>query len=827
MSSQALLSFDPYVAWLGIGDNDRPLDPYQLLGVPRLESNPGKIHAAIMRQRRALEGARAGANAGAWERVRDELEAAIKRLTDSESKAVLDAAIIRKEALTRGRQSSGQKAPAGPTIDCRCCSKCNPSQRRFCGDCGTMLWGDCGNCGAEVPVDEKFCGICGGNLLDSASAEVQQAMGVLAEARDLRQRMEYDAALFAARKLAKTHDPRLNEAAEEALKLIAEIEEEIVTRHQEATDALERARMLLSGYAYEGALAELLEVPPRFATEEIQATLKEARSKRDEIACLSSAIREAIEQKRTADLLPKIERLLALKPNHEQAQKIATQLRDRMLLTAKKRLAEHRYADALELLHQVPSFVSTPDVSKLIDQAEELLWLMEALRNAPAVDQTLPELADRLVKVAPTNDEAAKIKQKIAERGGQVAASSPRHRYLPWTPPPKTTALNWPVDWLTGFQNFKVENPAHAQLFQESPGRFCVALGLALQGLGKAPLDMNLIPEDKKGFSLKQLSTMLRRRSEKFAWGIDLNTSGLRAVKLQCDDKDGQISVVDAAFIKHRKLLSQPDADLERGILTAETLKEFLAKYSLAETRVIVNMPAQKMLGRFFDLPAVELKKVPQAVEYETRHQVPIPLNELLWDWSLIAPRELVEHEASRRVVVVAGRDYHVNDRLAALREAGIQPAVMTLDCVALHNFVLHEFFGGDPHQKATAADSHDAIVMLDVGAECTNMVITSPSVHWFRTFNTGGDHFTEPLVRQFKLTYSQAELLKREPFRARRMAQLYANFHPLFASLTAEIVRSLDSFEKLYPDQTLSRIYGVGGGFELHGLWRALRHGK
>jgi Tfp pilus assembly PilM family ATPase len=106
-------------------------------------------------------------------------------------------------------------------------------------------------------------------------------------------------------------------------------------------------------------------------------------------------------------------------------------------------------------------------------------------------------------------------------------------------------------------------------------------------------------------------------------------------------------------------------------------------------------------------------------------------------------------------------------------------------------------------------------------------MIIASPSVHWFRSLTIGGDQITAALVKQFKLTHAQAELLKREPHRARRMSQLYAVIDPLLESLVSEINRSLDTFQQLYPDQTISRVYGSGAGFPLHGLWRTLRQGK
>jgi type IV pilus assembly protein PilM len=826
MSTNTLVSFDPYLAWLNIREEQRPLNAYQLLGLEPLEANASKINAAILRQRRQLETFHNGAKPELWEQVRDELEAAIALLTDAERKAIFDASLIRKNALARLRGTAGERAPAGPTIACRHCPKENASQRRFCGDCGQLLWDSCSRCGAEVPVDEKFCGLCGANLREAVSAEVDQARAKVAEARALREAGDFDAPLSMLRKLAKSHDPRLDEPIEEGLALIEEIERAIKRHEVEARDAHERATVLLSGQAYEGAINELEEIPPRFRTSEIEATLREAYARRNELLALQGEIRAALAEKRTGDLLPKIERLLHLKPTHEQARKLAVQLRDRALGQAKKKMLEHAYAEAVTLLSQVPSFVRTAEVDKLADHAEELQWLATAIRQAPVVDATLAELIARLAKVAPSHPDLGRWQTQVAECGAQPPSCS-RHDYVPWAKSPTPTHLGWPVDWLTSFQSIRVPDAAHARLFREQPGRFCVALGLALQGIDKAPVDMNLLPEEKK-FTLKHLSTMLRKRAHKTAWGLDLNTTGLKAVKLTIDPLDGRVEVADACWIKHPKLLSQPDAELERGTMQIAALRTFLEQHPVDDARVVVNLPAHKLLGRFFDLPPVELKKVADAVEYEVRHQIPCALEELYWDWSLITSRELVEHEASRRVVVVAGRDYHVQERLAMLREAKLQPAILTSDCIALHNFLLHEFYGehAPPPGAGEEPLGHDAIVTLDVGAEATSMVVTSPSVQWFRTFNIAGDQFSEPLVRQFKLTHAQAEALKREPYRVRRMSHLYEAFDPLLENLSNEIIRSLDLFLSLYPDQTLSRIYGVGGGFQLHGLWRRMRHG-
>lgn len=823
MSTNVFVGFDPYVAWLSVRSEQRPLDPYQLLNLESCEQNPTRINAAIIRQRQSLESFRAGAKAAAWEAIRDELEAAVRMLSHSDSKEILDASIQRKSAL-RNKKSNGVRASAGPTIVCRHCSKQNTSERKFCGGCGSSLWDVCGGCEAEVPVDERFCGICGSNLQAAVASELKQALATLESAKQLRQLLRFDEALYALRKLAKSPDPRLDAAIEDALTLIRDIERELADRRALAADALERAQMLLSGHAYEGAFSELDDVPEQFRTPEILAVRAEAHAKRQEITTLSAEIRDDLDNKRVNELLPKLERLLTLKPNHTQAMKLAGEMRDRLQLAGKKRLGEHRYGEALELLRSIPSFVRTPEIDKFTDHAEELYWLQSDLRLAPLANTTLLEIAERLLKVAPGNQEAARQKDQLQQRLQQPSTNA-RQRVPSWAAVPKRTHVGWPIDWLNGAQSISTPDKAHADALHAQPGQFFVALGLALHGLGKGVVDIDLMPEEKTNV-FTQFKSMLKKKSAKAAWGIDFNTYGLRAVKLTADGKDGAPQVAAIVGYKHRKVLSQPDAELERGVLATETLRSFLDQHSLSDARVVVNMPGQKLIGRFFDMPPVELKKVHDTAQFEARHQIPMALESLSWDYDLItASGNHAETAEARRTVIVAGRDFHIQERLALLKEVAITPDVLQSDCVALHNFLIHEFFG--PREQLATVASHDAVVAIDVGAECTNLVISSPSVFWFRTFNIAGDNFTEPLVRNFKLTYTQAELLKREPHRARKLSQLYAIFDPLLDNLASEINKSLDAFLKLYPDQTLSRIYGVGGGFQLHGLLRRLRSGK
>ena len=94
------------------------------------------------------------------------------------------------------------------------------------------------------------------------------------------------------------------------------------------------------------------------------------------------------------------------------------------------------------------------------------------------------------------------------------------------------------------------------------------------------------------------------------------------------------------------------------------------------------------------------------------------------------------------------------------------------------------------------------------------------------RSFRCGGEHFTDAAAKQLHLTKDQAEQVKIEPTGVRRLSELYGAFDPMFARLHDDIQRSLESYTK-ETGRTVSRIFGIGGGFRLHGMLKYLRNGS
>ncbi|MCE9527139.1 MAG: pilus assembly protein PilM [Planctomycetales bacterium] len=817
------LDFDPYVVWLQVQSSQRPLNAYEILGLEPFENNPTRLRVATTRKREMLAAKRPDADPETWQALNAELEAAIVTLQSSERKAVLDATLRRRGLGPTTAESSFIVAPPpthnGENLVCRKCQKENPPQRRFCAGCGDSLWEKCPNCSAEHSANERFCGTCGAEVQGKHEEQAQALQAKLEQARALREAHRYERAISLLRSVAAIEDRRHAALAETALAETVRTEAAEKRQKDLAAIALNQGQELLARQSFEAAVQVLDSIPEPMRTREINECLERAKSQWKELLALSGEIRLLVEAKRTTELFPKIERLLALKPDHAQAQKLAAQLRDQLLAAAAKRLNEHLYADALKLLEQIPEFIQNEEVNTTIDKALELSVLLSELRLAPLATPATLALAQKLAKFAPTNAEAAKLVEELKARAVTRPEQS-RFAAPVWIKPPQRTRLVLPVDWLGYFTRLTCEDAAAAKTLRESPGQFFVALGLALQGIEEADTAVNLMPAEKTSL-LSKLPFSFGKKGPSAAWGLDLGESGLRAIKLNKDAKSGAIQLETCEFIPHAQPLAQIEKTLEREVVAMATLKDFLSRAKTEGARIVAGIASQRVLGRFFELPPMPGKKVAEAVQYEAKHQIPVPLEELTWAYHIQgqAPATVSKEpdERPRKILLVASRLSHAQAQAALFKAAGITVDELVPDCVALHNAFQYDFH---TEQQKTAA-------LLDVGFDATNFVVSGPRNLWFRSFGMGGETFTQALVKHFQLTREQAEELKLKPAKARRYSLYCATQDPLFVQFVSEVERSLASYSRYNSAQPVERLYGVGGAFQTHGLLRYLRWGK
>jgi type IV pilus assembly protein PilM len=828
MSTEIHLGYDPYKVWLNIQDVKRPLNPYQLLCLKVLEKDQARIRTAISRQRSLMEARKPEADPDVWEKINQELEDAISQLQDPDQKMLLDAVLKRQQPATSKRPGEGakpEKTAAGHEVICRDCNTANPSNRRFCTNCGTSLFDVCPVCATEVTATEKFCGACGTNLHETLRKQEAEFEDKMKYARQLQHDHKFEQANTILKVIAVTEDARFERYARKSISLLERFAEERKQYEDRAGQKLEKAKKYMEKYAYEKAMAVLLEVPETLRAPELKHLLEEARAKRNELLQLGGEIREAMEQNRKHDLLPKIERMLGLKPDHSQARELAEQLRDNICSAAKKKLLSHSYDEARIMLETIPTFVRNEEVEKLFDRAIELDGIATDVRLSPVLDETVQNLLERLGKLSP-NDESIKKQLNDLQKKKNNKPTDPWAWLPAWSTTPRRTLLGMPVDYLGPLKQCHFETPDLEAEAKTNPMQYHVALGLALQAIEQADVPIDMLPTTTT-FMSNMMAMMAAK--PKNGWGLDLSPAGLKVVKLAMELKDGKAHVLMIDFLPHSKVLSQASDDIERAEIILETLKQAKIKYQLpgekdkVKDRVVAAMASRWTLGRFFDLPPVAKNKLQDAVTFEAKHQIPIPLNELNWGFHAIREGGAKpDFTKPPHVVLVAAKDFHLKERSQHFKAADIVVSAISADPVALHNAMSFEFL----RQSEEMADD-EYVGFMDIGTEGSTFVISSKKDVWFRTTGNAGNDLTTSLVKRFQLTYQQADELKKNPSKARRYNLYWEAMHPLFVQFSSEIERSVGSFVKQFPGRSVKKMYLVGGGCLIHGLLRYLIHGR
>jgi type IV pilus assembly protein PilM len=291
--------------------------------------------------------------------------------------------------------------------------------------------------------------------------------------------------------------------------------------------------------------------------------------------------------------------------------------------------------------------------------------------------------------------------------------------------------------------------------------------------------------------------------SAKTVWGIDVGQCALKALRLQW--RDGKLRALGFDVIEHAKILSQPDADEQALIRSA--LGKFTSRNSLKGSTIVISVPGQASFTRFIKLPPVETKKIPEIVRYEARQQIPFNLEDVVWDYQTIAkpatagPREV-------EVGIFAMKKDIVNDYVSDFLAMRIEPDVVQMAPVALYNYLRYD-------KKEGAG----ATLLMDVGAENTNLVIADGERVWIRNVPIGGNNFTNALAREFKLPFSKAENLKRHAAESKHSRQVFQAMHPIYGDLLTEVQRSIGYYTSLHRDSRVERVVGLGNSFRLPGL--------
>ncbi len=294
-------------------------------------------------------------------------------------------------------------------------------------------------------------------------------------------------------------------------------------------------------------------------------------------------------------------------------------------------------------------------------------------------------------------------------------------------------------------------------------------------------------------------------------WALDLGNTSLKALHLMA--VGDVVQVIGFDHIPHGKILSSSGVSAaERDELIAISLRQFVQRNDVGYDPIIVSVPSQNSFARFVTLPPVEQKRLPEIVKFEAAQQIPFDMSEVQWDYMMMSDPDAAE----QKVGIFAIKNEIVEAEMEHFEREDLVVSYVQMAPMALYNYLLYD------RPELVRSDSQ-AVVIVNVGAESTDLVVCTKNGVWQRCILMGGNAFTQAIAETFRLSPEKAEKLKRTAPVSRYARQIFQAMRPVFTDWAAEVQRSLGFYTSSNPDVKLTRVIAMGGGTRLRGLLKYL----
>jgi len=241
--------------------------------------------------------------------------------------------------------------------------------------------------------------------------------------------------------------------------------------------------------------------------------------------------------------------------------------------------------------------------------------------------------------------------------------------------------------------------------------------------------------------------------SSKNCLGIDIGTSSIKIVELS--KKGESIKLEKYGEIYSEAVFEKPFRAFEKDALflsgrdVSRAIAAVLREAQISEKKAVFSIPDFSSFFTTFDLPSMTDEEVPQAVRFEARHHIPLPLSEVTIDWSIIK-RETVDQKRVRlKILLVAVPNEVINQYQQTALLSNLRLAALEAEVFGLI--------------RALIRDEEKTTLILDIGAQSSNLsVIDQGILKSSYSFDVSANEMIQILAKTFNIDFQTAEdLLK------------------------------------------------------------------
>ncbi|MBI2463316.1 MAG: type IV pilus assembly protein PilM [Candidatus Spechtbacteria bacterium] len=283
--------------------------------------------------------------------------------------------------------------------------------------------------------------------------------------------------------------------------------------------------------------------------------------------------------------------------------------------------------------------------------------------------------------------------------------------------------------------------------------------------------------------------------------GIDLGTSSVKLVEISHSGGEKKLinygefigGAVDG--VVQTSTLKIPDSQI------ASIIQEIIGATKITTRDVVVAIPVFSSFSTMIEFPTVSPTELEQAVIYQARQYIPIPLVEVKIDW---LPIDFLSNTKTTKVLVIAVPNDVINKYYRLLEAVKLNLVALELETFSVARALINENLA--------------PTIILDMGGHSTDICISEKgivAVH--HNSSLSGSELSKVISRGMGVSLSRAEELKIQKGLAGD-AQIADLLIPLINTVLADVQKIVQDYKRQGGSEPTSLIL-TGGSSRLTGL--------
>lgn len=288
--------------------------------------------------------------------------------------------------------------------------------------------------------------------------------------------------------------------------------------------------------------------------------------------------------------------------------------------------------------------------------------------------------------------------------------------------------------------------------------------------------------------------------------GIDVGTASVKLVELS--KKGGAISLETYGEFKAKdyfEYVKKANGASYLKLIDSDIIKiiKKLIKETDAKSRYVsFSLPTLSTFSTIISLPPIPQKELANAINYEAKQYVPIPLSEAILDWSVINTTS-----TGLEIFIAAFPKELVNSYSRISQMSGLKLKALELETFSLIRSLIY------PEKESST--------LIDLGATSSNIsIISNGSIQFSHNFDFSGAIISRTLATALGIEKNRAEEIKAEMGLAGKEGD--KELSKIIAPLVEILLNETEKIMNLYSRKSgkpVSKIIISGGSANMKGL--------